>query len=206
MENRIKRIIQEEIDRVMTEKKFKEDFDYLVPFEYMGHAKKGDKEEWSFAIDHKGNSMFAKISKDNGSWYFLIDYDHKLSAAEAKVEWGPFYSYDEFKRQINNNLYNNLQFSTGNLKNGKLDAENEDLIFRMKKMMEKGDEILALKDGNLEDLKHLYKLAKKYEGLSNKDFVMQMRDEYHSIKGISLILSKVEQVDYYKKLEKYQEI
>ncbi len=207
MENKLKHIIKEEIERFMNEKEFKRDFEYLEPFNYMGKIKTPGKTCYSFALSYRGNDLIANLLKKEKGWFFSIESDGHQVEHDAKVEWGPFSSYEEMKKEVCPKLINNMQFSTGNLKNSKRDAENDDILFRIKELDSIGENIMSLKEGNLEDLKKLYKtyLKLKSMSLSEKDFIDKIREMYnHNVKGITNILNKIPQVDYYKKLEKFQ--
>lgn len=207
MEKGLKAIIKEEIERFMNEKVFKKDFEYLQPFKYMGKIKNLEKDCYYFVLSHKGNDLIASLSKNKKGWFFSLHYDGNQVENDAKVKWGPYNSYEEMKKEVNPKLKNNMQFSTGNLKNSKRDAENDDILFRIRKLDKIGDKILSLKEGNLEDLKKLYKNYLKIKALNLTDiqFVDKLREIYnHNVTGITNVLNKIPQVDYYKKLEKFQ--
>jgi len=204
MESRIKHIIKEEIEKVLAEKRLKNDINYLHPFNFMTYRENGEKKQWVYGLSHNRNDLLVEVTLLNNQWYFKIESDTKHVEQIAEVQWGPFNSYEEFVYEINHRLDNNMQLSTGNLNNHSDDAVDDDIMERAKDLLAKGDVLMSLKGGNLEDVKKLYLLVKDCQGLDKKDFVEKIRDAYDSVRGFGNTLNKISQIDYYKKLEKYQ--
>lgn len=203
MKRTITRIIKEEIENIMSEKKWKSAFDYLSPFKYVGYFTEDSKNEWVFFLSYNSNKITVWIVQKNNDWYFDIEFDGKGVEHDAKFTFGPYSDFENFIKEVNKKLYNNLQFSTGNLRNEKNDLENDDLLIRFNLLLSKEEDLMSLKDGVLEDLKKLCSTIKRLQYLTGRKFIEAIKSKYNDVKGITNALNKIEQIDYYKKFNNF---
>ena len=192
---KLKQIIKEEIKHM----NFKKDIPYLEPLNLIHH----ENGIWHFILDWEGNSIHVDITQENDSWKMSVRIKGENEGVDSNVSWGPFQGYENFVEEINRKLENNLMFLTGNLKNAKKDAEDDDIMMRIKELMSVGKELMKVEEGHLDDLKKLYMLLKKAKTMNREDAIEYLVDEFGSYNSVINTLNKISQIDFYNKMEEF---
>ena len=217
----IRKIIKEELEKVMnkqeSEKKFDHDIHYLKGFSLNKKEEKGDNTIWVF--DHKEKDYILRfyIQKNNSTdkWnakVFIYWKEASKDYTNAKgkdydASFGPFDSYEEMVSELNRKLHNNPLISLGNYVDDDNTQFDKDVVEMLKQMMKKTGQIDAVKDVHFKDLKKIHKATKniKTEEELHKYINENWPDEEDK-QTLLLILQKIYQLRFYLHKEKLESL
>lgn len=207
MKSTIKKIIQEEIKNVFENKEknigtkqLKNKIDFLSDFT----IKKSGNNYGYFYYEQNGNKYYVEIKKDGKEWFLNGTIDGKLDANDSGTfNIGPIQDFDEFIFQVNNAMNNNPLLSPFNLHDKLLRAVDKEIGIYLEKVIENKNEIKKLPEGDLEDVKDIIKVIESNTNLSQDKLIDRLREDFRTDNTLLNVLRKVDQLGFYKDLNKY---
>lgn len=196
----IRQIIQEEFNKhTIDTNQLCSKLVFLVDFQLLSQIDK----IWKFVNEVEGTKTIIEISLDNNGWKLDYDVIGNLRNQKADFRIGPIDNFEEFVKQANQKLNNNMLTGVGN-HDSNIDVENESFVKEMiEKMLERKNEIKALPKGKLDDLQKLCGAIEK--ALINKtidQIIPSLYSQNKNLTGIVNILNKIEGLDFYKSMDK----
>ena len=206
--DQVRNIVRKVIKDMMSpDANIKSDIPYLESFNLMQFTNSNNTKKWIFMKYYGDNVIYVTVTqKSNESW--IVEIEENLGpddSVQAEMKWGPYPSYEEMVIDIRRKLENNLVVSSTNLNNDKKRVEDKEIEDRIKELMGKGKVLRSLKSSSLGDLKKVYNYVKNTPEGMEEDMVDNLTDLAGSYNSLINTLNKISQIDYYVKLEKFQD-
>lgn len=210
MKSWIKKIIKEELaiyNGKQAVSQIQKDIVYLQDLEIVAVDADPENMLFSFSKSKNHNDIVVTISKSDSGWSCDLKYANSLKhATGGELKWGPFIEYKELVYELNKKLPQNPLLDPKNLSNDYFGALNSEVITLSKMLLSMGDDLKAVPEGDLEDLKDVYRTLKTLgDDSDDDDLVKMLKDRYEwKYNGLINTLNKIPQIKYYKKLQAYK--
>lgn len=207
----LRRIIREQIEKVLNKETFDQDIKYLDGFALNKKESKGDVTVWVFEHKSKNYVIRFYIQKDTSNIWKAKVFVYWKTASEdytnAKgkdfdYQYGPFYSYEEMIEDLNRKLKNNPLISHKNYIDDNRTQFDNDVVEMVKRLQKKGEALTKVKDNYFNDLKKIYNEVKGIEDEQKiREYIKKKAPDEEDKQNFLLIVQKISLLDFYNKKE-----
>lgn len=211
----LRRLIREEIEKVLNKETFDQDIQYLDGFKLSKKEKKNGTTIWLF--DHKSKNYLIRFYIQNNhseTWQAKVFVYWKTASKEytnAKGKdfdytYGPFNSYEEMIEELNRKLKNNPLLSKQNYIDDNKTQFDNDVLHSIEVLQNKGEALIKVRDEHFNDLKKIYRDTKNLNIEQVKEYIKKKAPDEEDKQKLLLILQKVSLLDFYHRKEEIENL
>lgn len=191
-----------------SEEVFDRDIHYIKGFKLLKKESKNNSDIWIF--EHKTKDYFIRFylhkNKADKEWSGKIfvywkEYSSDFTNAKGKdfeYKFGPFKSYKEMIKDLNQRLQNNPLFSKDIYVDDNKTQFDNDSLEMLKRLLAVKDKLHKVKDKKFNDLKKIHnKIYTFNEDEQFKDFLKKEYPGEEDKQTLLITLQKIHQLDFY---------